>query len=61
MTTTEQIIALRREAIEAGDTAQVKLCDLALAGDDEAMRECEGVIRAWEKEQKSHENDRNNC
>lgn len=39
------IEALRQEAGQAGDAEQVTLCDMALAGDDEARAECERVIR----------------
>lgn len=39
-----RIERLRQEAGEAGDTAQVTLCDLALAGDREAIEECAQVI-----------------
>lgn len=45
MTTTE-IETLRTEAATAGDLDQVAICDRALAGDAEALRECERVIRA---------------
>ena len=39
------IEALRQEAGQAGDAEQVTLCDMALAGDDEARAECARVIR----------------
>jgi hypothetical protein len=42
--TNEQIDALRTEAGTAGDTAQVALCERALAGDEEAREECARVI-----------------
>mgnify|MGYP006921368559 CR=1 FL=1 len=42
----EQIEALRREASEAGDAAQVAACNKALDGDAEARRECARVIQA---------------
>ncbi len=43
--TDEQIRALRAEAGQAGDAAQVALCDHALAGDDAARVACANVIR----------------
>lgn len=42
--TREQIEALRTEAGEHGDSAQVEVCDRALAGDQAATVECERVI-----------------
>jgi hypothetical protein len=42
--TVTQIQALRTEAGEAGDFDQVRICDAALAGDPEAIAECERVI-----------------
>ena len=38
------IIALRREAAEAGDWEMVDICDRALDGEDEALVECERVL-----------------
>lgn len=43
--TETQIEALRTEAGEHGDAAQVAVCDRALDGDDTARRECVRVIR----------------
>ncbi len=45
-TTTTEIRTLRAEAAAAGDTVMVDLCDLALAGDDLALRECSLAIKA---------------
>ncbi len=42
--TDEQIDALRAEAGQAGDVAQVAICDSALDGDDTARAECARVI-----------------
>jgi hypothetical protein len=42
--TDEQILALRREAAEAGDDRQVITRDLALAGDDHARMLCASAI-----------------
>lgn len=42
--TDSDIEALQTEAGEAGDRDQVRLCKLALAGDEAARRECEVVI-----------------
>lgn len=47
--TNEEVTTLRQlrvEAAEAGDFAQVALCDKALQGDDAARAECARVIRA---------------
>jgi hypothetical protein len=44
--TDSTIRQLRSEAASAGDSAQVKICDQALAGDSEAREECERVISA---------------
>jgi hypothetical protein len=40
----DEIRELRAEAGEAGDLAQVAICDLALCGDDAARAECVRVI-----------------
>jgi hypothetical protein len=40
----EHIEQLRTEAGAAGDLAQVAICDRALAGDAEAIDECQRVI-----------------
>ena len=42
--TVEQVKALRDEAGQAGDTAQVEICDAALEGDGTAWATCENVI-----------------
>jgi hypothetical protein len=42
--TVRQIQALRTDAGQAGDLEQVRICDAALAGDPEAIAECERVI-----------------
>jgi hypothetical protein len=42
--TTDQIEALRQESGEAGDSEQVAICDRALAGNQDALRECFRVI-----------------
>ncbi len=42
--TDEQIKALRTEARSAGDAAQVRICNDALSGDDDARVECARVI-----------------
>lgn len=39
------IETLRTEAAEAGDLAQVAICERALAGNESARLECERVIR----------------
>jgi len=39
-----QLVALRREAQEAGDGEQARLCTLALDGDHDALARCTGVI-----------------
>lgn len=44
--TRREIRAMRNEAAEAGDMAQVAICDLALDGDEQALAECERVRRA---------------
>jgi hypothetical protein len=44
--TTAQIRALRTEAAQAGDQAQVEICDRALDGDEAAVAECARVIAA---------------
>lgn len=41
---TDQIESLRTEAGEAGDLAQVAICDRALAGDESAVAECVEVL-----------------
>lgn len=46
--TDEQIHALSTEAAEAGDIAQVAICDRALSGDETARAECSRVIAAAE-------------
>jgi hypothetical protein len=43
--TDEDVRALKQEAAQAGDDAQVSLCDRALAGDSAAMAKCESAIR----------------
>lgn len=45
ITTTYQIERLRAEAGEAGDVAQVAICDRALRGSQRAIRACERIIR----------------
>lgn len=42
--TEQQISNLRDEAGQAGDLAQVALCDRALDGDDAAIAECARAI-----------------
>lgn len=42
--TNSQIESLMVEAGEHGDTAQVEICERALAGDAAARAECERVI-----------------
>lgn len=42
--TTANIEALRDEAAMAGDAEQVRLCDAALQGDDEAWEACADAI-----------------
>jgi hypothetical protein len=42
--TNQQIRTLRAEAAEAGDLAQVAICDRAMDGDDAAAVECARVI-----------------
>lgn len=42
--TATQLDALRTEAAEAGDLAQVALCERALDGEDRALDECAGVL-----------------
>lgn len=44
--TDKQIRELRTEAGAAGDDEMVAICDLALCGDDVALRICERAIRA---------------
>ncbi len=44
MTATNQVEALRTEAGEHGDLNQVAVCDRALAGDEDAIAECQRVI-----------------
>lgn len=46
--TTEQIQALRSEAGQHGDLAQVAICDTALTGDVTAIAICASVIMAAE-------------
>lgn len=46
--TAEQIETLRTEASEAGNAAQVVLCDAALAGDEGAKAKCVRAIRSAE-------------
>lgn len=42
--TDRDIRALRDEAAEAGNEAQIQLCDRALGGDQRARARCERVI-----------------
>ena len=42
--TDEQIIALREEAGNAGDTEMVAICNRAMAGSQRARKECARVI-----------------
>ena len=42
--TNEQIKTLRQEAAQAGDDAQVAICDRALDGDEQALAVCAEVI-----------------
>lgn len=44
--TNTQIANLMTEAAEAGDTAQVELCEAALSGDAAARAKCTAVIMA---------------
>jgi len=44
MPTTDNIQLLRSEAGQHGDLEMVTICERALAGDDEAVAECERVI-----------------
>lgn len=43
--TSEQIEQLKQEAAQAGNLAQVEICERALDGDESAVRECERVVR----------------
>lgn len=45
MTLQEQIERLRQEAGQAGDSAQVAICDRALAGSARATAICARIIR----------------
>lgn len=56
MTDSDNLRRLRAEAGEAGDLAQVALCDLALAGDQVAIAECRRVI-AWARAMTGKEGD----
>lgn len=40
-----ELLALRREAAEAGDEYQVEICELALKGDEAAVAQCVYVIQ----------------
>ena len=42
--TDDQIRSLRREAAIAGDSAQVRMCDAALSGDEDAAIDCIAAI-----------------
>ena len=42
--TDDQIRSLRREAAIAGDSAQVRMCDAALSGDEDAALDCIAAI-----------------
>ncbi len=44
--TDTQITTLSTEAAQAGDLAQVAICERAMAGDDDARAECARVIAA---------------
>lgn len=44
--TRDQIQALREESIDAGDAAQVRVCDEALAGSVPARQQCARAIDA---------------
>ena len=44
LTTPRRLHALRTEAGAAGDFDMVTICDRALAGDADALAECEDVI-----------------
>lgn len=52
-----QLYALRLEACAAGDWAQVDLCNLAVAGDVDAMCKCVAAVEAaaFERDQIRHE------
>ncbi len=43
--TTAQIKALRTEAAQAGDLAQVAVCDRAIEGDESAVAACTRAIQ----------------
>lgn len=51
--TNEQLTALREEGQRAGDSAQVRLCDLALAGDENAKDLCVFVIQVNEQQRRA--------
>jgi hypothetical protein len=42
--TDDQIERLQQEAAQAGDSAQVAICERAMTGDDDARRECQRVV-----------------
>jgi hypothetical protein len=42
------LTALQQEARDAGDAAQVEICERALAGDEAAIQECGRVLDAAE-------------
>lgn len=50
--TRREIRAMRDEAAEHNDLAQVAICDRALEGDEAAMAECERVQRAAQAQER---------
>jgi hypothetical protein len=54
----DTIMALRVEAGQAGDTAQVAICDRALSGSQRARAECARVIRMVDDQRNQHEDDK---
>lgn len=64
VTPTLQILLLQLEAVAAGDTAQVVLCDMALGGNSTArsycfhtIRDAEAIVDAVEREAREILND----
>ena len=51
----EEIEALRAEAGADGDMEMVRICDLALEGDEDARAECVWVLSEWDDDEEEEE------
>ena len=55
LVTKENIAALRAEALAFGDAEMARICDAALAGDDEAWECCaEAIVNARDGDDTEH-------